>query len=232
MPTQIKCGTSAVNDKVFLLSKEELTSPKYGFQEHCGWDSARAKKNSGVMSMYDTNHLSWWTRSVESSTVVGVHSDGDMSAIREVNPPTSGFFAYYMGVVPAIRILLKESECKNALNKPVAPVVSSTVGSVKPVVKQPTATSTTVKKPTVAPTPPPKPTSTYTAPSSKSTGSSSKKSAPSAPTRHSVNSFATLQKQLQKQKEYKASGRCQHCGGTFKGLFTKTCSSCGKKKDY
>lgn len=25
---------------------------------------------------------------------------------------------------------------------------------------------------------------------------------------------------------------CQHCGGKFKGLFTKTCSSCGKKKDY
>ena len=25
---------------------------------------------------------------------------------------------------------------------------------------------------------------------------------------------------------------CQHCGGTFKGLFTKKCSSCGKEKDY
>ena len=30
----------------------------------------------------------------------------------------------------------------------------------------------------------------------------------------------------------RASGLCQHCGGAFKGLFTKTCVSCGKKKDY
>lgn len=25
---------------------------------------------------------------------------------------------------------------------------------------------------------------------------------------------------------------CQHCGGQFKGLFSKTCVACGKKKDY
>lgn len=25
---------------------------------------------------------------------------------------------------------------------------------------------------------------------------------------------------------------CQHCGGTFKGLFTKKCTNCGKEKDY
>ncbi|MBQ4561593.1 MAG: TIR domain-containing protein [Clostridia bacterium] len=25
---------------------------------------------------------------------------------------------------------------------------------------------------------------------------------------------------------------CQHCGGTFKGLFTKKCSDCGRPKDY
>jgi len=30
----------------------------------------------------------------------------------------------------------------------------------------------------------------------------------------------------------RAQGLCQHCGGTFKGLFTKKCSSCGKEKDY
>ena len=40
----------------------------------------------------------------------------------------------------------------------------------------------------------------------------------------------------QKHKELinsrKAQGRCQHCGGTFKGLFTKKWSSCGKEKDY
>ena len=40
----------------------------------------------------------------------------------------------------------------------------------------------------------------------------------------------------QKHKELinsrKAQGLCHHCGGTFKGLFTKKCSSCGKEKDY
>lgn len=27
-------------------------------------------------------------------------------------------------------------------------------------------------------------------------------------------------------------GRCQHCGGEFKGLLGKKCTSCGKPKDY
>ena len=30
----------------------------------------------------------------------------------------------------------------------------------------------------------------------------------------------------------RAKKLCQHCGGTFKGLFTKKCSNCGMKKDY
>lgn len=30
----------------------------------------------------------------------------------------------------------------------------------------------------------------------------------------------------------RAQGLCQHCGGQFKGLFTKTCVSCGRRKDY
>ena len=30
----------------------------------------------------------------------------------------------------------------------------------------------------------------------------------------------------------RAQGRCQYCGGTFKGLFTKKCSKCGREKDY
>ena len=30
----------------------------------------------------------------------------------------------------------------------------------------------------------------------------------------------------------KTQNLCQHCGGAFKGLFTKKCSSCGKEKDY
>lgn len=32
--------------------------------------------------------------------------------------------------------------------------------------------------------------------------------------------------------DYRNSNLCQHCGGAFKGLFTKICSKCGKKKDY
>ena len=39
----------------------------------------------------------------------------------------------------------------------------------------------------------------------------------------------------EKQKivnERKNNGLCQHCGGTFKGLFSSKCSICGKPKDY
>ena len=32
--------------------------------------------------------------------------------------------------------------------------------------------------------------------------------------------------------ERKSKGLCQHCGGTFKGLFSSKCSICGKLKDY
>lgn len=31
---------------------------------------------------------------------------------------------------------------------------------------------------------------------------------------------------------YKANDLCQYCGGNFKGVFSKTCSRCGKQKDY
>ena len=31
---------------------------------------------------------------------------------------------------------------------------------------------------------------------------------------------------------YRSQGLCQHCGGSFKGLFKKTCTKCGKTKDY
>ena len=34
------------------------------------------------------------------------------------------------------------------------------------------------------------------------------------------------------QERWRAASRCQHCGGAFKGLFKKTCASCGKPKDY
>ena len=35
-----------------------------------------------------------------------------------------------------------------------------------------------------------------------------------------------------KQIEYWRAGVCQHCGGAFRGLFSKTCTNCGRKKDY
>ena len=34
------------------------------------------------------------------------------------------------------------------------------------------------------------------------------------------------------EDELKKEGRCPYCGGTFKGLFTKKCADCKKKKDY
>ncbi len=34
------------------------------------------------------------------------------------------------------------------------------------------------------------------------------------------------------QAKYRQDGLCRHCGGTFKGLFTKVCTQCGHKKDY
>ena len=31
---------------------------------------------------------------------------------------------------------------------------------------------------------------------------------------------------------WRRAGLCQHCGGSFKGLFSKVCSNCGRRKDY
>ena len=40
-------------------------------------------------------------------------------------------------------------------------------------------------------------------------------------------------KRIEEQKsEYRSKGVCQHCGGTFKGLFAKKCTNCGREKDY
>lgn len=35
-----------------------------------------------------------------------------------------------------------------------------------------------------------------------------------------------------KAETFRNQKLCQHCGGAFKGLFTKVCSKCGKPKDY
>ena len=38
--------------------------------------------------------------------------------------------------------------------------------------------------------------------------------------------------EIKKKEKYREAGLCQYCGGKFKGFFIKTCSACGKKKDY
>lgn len=35
-----------------------------------------------------------------------------------------------------------------------------------------------------------------------------------------------------REQNWKRAGLCASCGGSFKGLFTKTCTSCGRKKNY
>ena len=43
------------------------------------------------------------------------------------------------------------------------------------------------------------------------------------------------QEERRKQEQvnsWRQAGYCQYCGGTFKGLIKKTCSSCGRLKDY
>ena len=39
-------------------------------------------------------------------------------------------------------------------------------------------------------------------------------------------------KMVQRSASWMAAGRCQHCGGEFKGVFGKKCAACGKPKDY
>ena len=36
----------------------------------------------------------------------------------------------------------------------------------------------------------------------------------------------------QEKAARRSQNLCQHCGGSFKGLFTKKCTNCGKEKDY
>ena len=41
-----------------------------------------------------------------------------------------------------------------------------------------------------------------------------------------------LPKLINSKDIYKANNLCQYCGGNFKGVFSKSCSRCGKQKDY
>ncbi len=44
--------------------------------------------------------------------------------------------------------------------------------------------------------------------------------------------FRTLKEENQRRQiaQWKASGRCQYCGGKLKGLFTRRCLSCGREQ--
>jgi alpha-tubulin suppressor-like RCC1 family protein len=46
------------------------------------------------------------------------------------------------------------------------------------------------------------------------------------------NSLETLERDRRQAAERMGRGVCIHCGGNFKGLFGKSCASCGRKKDY
>ena len=41
-----------------------------------------------------------------------------------------------------------------------------------------------------------------------------------------------LAKEQERLETFRARGVCQHCGGSFRGLFNKVCRTCGKPKDY
>ena len=44
--------------------------------------------------------------------------------------------------------------------------------------------------------------------------------------------FLKLQKPIISSEIFMLNNLCQHCGGSFKGIFSKICSKCGKAKDY
>lgn len=44
--------------------------------------------------------------------------------------------------------------------------------------------------------------------------------------------YEERRKMEEEKRVRRSNGVCQYCGGTFKGLFSKKCSSCGKPKDY
>lgn len=44
--------------------------------------------------------------------------------------------------------------------------------------------------------------------------------------------YQQIDRQEQQRRNFRAENRCQHCGGAFKGLFSKKCAQCGRDKDY
>ena len=46
------------------------------------------------------------------------------------------------------------------------------------------------------------------------------------------NAVAKRNARMKQQAEWRACGKCQHCGGELKGFFGKKCIGCGRPKDY
>ena len=54
-----------------------------------------------------------------------------------------------------------------------------------------------------------------------------------AKTKRVVEQRIAEEKRIAEQRAQRRSQNlCQHCGGAFKGMFTKKCTNCGKEKDY
>ena len=49
---------------------------------------------------------------------------------------------------------------------------------------------------------------------------------------HSLTLYEQEREEGIREFNYRSIGVCQHCGGDFKGFFTKTCTKCGRAKDY
>ena len=96
------------NDKIFLLSEEEVTNTNYGFASHSTYDEARYRKPSDYaqsQGLYTSSSYygngSWWLRSSSYkldyyARAIGYEGYADYHATGESN----------LGVVPALKITL------------------------------------------------------------------------------------------------------------------------------
>ena len=47
-----------------------------------------------------------------------------------------------------------------------------------------------------------------------------------------ANRIAEEKRIAEQRAQLRSQNLCQYCGGTFKGMFTKKCTNCGREKDY
>lgn len=106
-----KKGGSDTNDKVFLLSEQEVTNPKYGFNKDEG-KNIQARQCKGGRYVLDkkcrigsTSYYKWWLRStgIDGESAAGVFSNGVVIPIMGVRSENS------CGIRPALNIDLSSS---------------------------------------------------------------------------------------------------------------------------